>query len=106
MSTLPSNESHSPGALLDTAAARIEPALREAGRTSTDRIDEWTHAAKDLARGSVQALQHSAVSARDSTAHYIQERPVKSMLIAAGAGAALVLLAGLLLRAVGRSHCT
>lgn len=88
----------------DGALAKVEPALREAGHATAHALDELRHTARDLARGGVHAIQSSAGQARDSGARYIQAHPAKAMLIAAGAGAVLVLLAALTMRAGGRSR--
>ena len=68
-------------------------------------MDSASEQASDLAqrvveavRESSQQLQHKAARASDSTVKYIRNEPVKSVLIAAAAGAALMALANLLLR--------
>jgi ElaB/YqjD/DUF883 family membrane-anchored ribosome-binding protein len=50
------------------------------------------------ARDSSQQLRERAARATDSTVSYIKDEPVKSMLIAAATGAALMALIGLLNR--------
>jgi hypothetical protein len=64
-------------------------------------IDELTSGARALALETAHSLRASALAARDSTARFIQERPLPAMLIAAGAGMALMLIAGMLLRDSG-----
>lgn len=72
-------------------------------------MDSASEQASDLAqrvveavRESSQQLQHKAARASDSTVKYIRNEPVKSVLIAAAAGAALMALANLLLRSRDR----
>ncbi len=99
-----SDELHERLAGPDSALARVEPALREAGHATAHALDELRHTARDLARGSVHAIQTSAEQARDSSARYVQAHPAKAVLIAAGVGAVLVLLATLTMRGGGRSR--
>jgi ElaB/YqjD/DUF883 family membrane-anchored ribosome-binding protein len=51
-------------------------------------------AAKGMARDQVQRLQDEMVSLRDTVVAKIEERPVKSLLIALGAGLLLGLFVG------------
>jgi ElaB/YqjD/DUF883 family membrane-anchored ribosome-binding protein len=67
-------------------------------------LDTLTHGARDLALDSAHAVRSAALNARDSASHYIQERPVSAVLMAAGAGMALMLVAGLLMRGSHRSR--
>jgi ElaB/YqjD/DUF883 family membrane-anchored ribosome-binding protein len=59
-------------------------------------LDSLSHRARDMALDSAHAMRDNAVHARDNTTRYIQERPLPAVLIAAGTGMAIVLLAGLL----------
>jgi ElaB/YqjD/DUF883 family membrane-anchored ribosome-binding protein len=102
MSNALNDELHSRLAAPDGALARVEPALREAGHATAHALDELRHTARDLARGGVHAIQTTAGQARDSGVRYIEAHPAKAMLIAAGAGAVLVLLAALAMRGSGR----
>lgn len=52
----------------------------------------------DVVRDTSAQLREKAVRASDTTVGYIREEPVKSMLIAAATGAALMALIGLLSR--------
>jgi len=52
----------------------------------------------DVVRDTSAQLREKAVRASDTTVGYIREEPVKSMLIAAATGAALMALIGLLAR--------
>lgn len=78
--------------LADRAARVISPA-----------VDAATQQVEDLARRSVQAvtdtsahLRERATNAVDRSIQYVQEEPVKAVLIAAATGAALVTLASLI----------
>lgn len=67
------------------------------------RLQRWAGQASELARRSGEAMRHGSERLRDGALHasdrtvgYVRHEPVKSMLIAIAAGAALVALAGLL----------
>ncbi len=93
---------------LDGLQGRLSDGLAEASARGHAAFDPLINEASDLARrgadsvrrGSEQ-LRHQALQARDSTLGYIQHEPVKAVLIAAGVGAAAMLLLGLATR--GRS---
>ncbi|RZS46749.1 hypothetical protein [Sphaerotilus mobilis] len=86
-------------ALVDGAArianggARVRPALHELAGGIEDLAHEGLDAARERAR-----------SARLAGASYIREQPLPSLLLAASAGAALVLIGGWLLRPRGGDH--
>jgi ElaB/YqjD/DUF883 family membrane-anchored ribosome-binding protein len=75
-------------------------------------IDQATHAADQVAKSgqhladsAIEGVRHTshqmrvkAEHAADSTGHYIQHEPVKSMLMAAATGAALMALVSLVSR--------
>ncbi|MBT9490318.1 MAG: hypothetical protein IV093_22665 [Rubrivivax sp.] len=67
-------------------------------------LDTLGHGARDMALDGAHAVRNAALRARDSTSHYIQEKPVTAVLLAAGAGMALMLVAGLLMRGSSRSR--
>lgn len=91
-------------ASLDKAASTLDPVLHAAGRAAADTLDGMSRDARNMALDGAHALQEGARHARDSTTRYIQERPLPAVLIAAGTGMLLVVLGGLLVRALGRSH--
>ena len=80
--------------LLDGAA----PLLDEAG----DRLDTLSPRGLEAVRRRSRRLQDQALHASDSTLHYIRGEPVKSVLIAAAAGAALMALFTLMIPARDR----
>jgi ElaB/YqjD/DUF883 family membrane-anchored ribosome-binding protein len=61
-------------------------------------LDNLSHRARSMAVDGAHAVRDNATHARDATSRYIQDRPLPSVLIAAGTGVALVLLAGLLVQ--------
>jgi ElaB/YqjD/DUF883 family membrane-anchored ribosome-binding protein len=91
------------------AAAAAEEAIHGSRQTALDALDGLSGAVQGL-EGRANHLQQrgeqawgqvraSAVHAGASTRQYIQAEPVKAVLMAAGAGAALMALVGLLVRA-------
>jgi ElaB/YqjD/DUF883 family membrane-anchored ribosome-binding protein len=62
------------------------------------QVDELTRRGIERARQASADLRAKAERTGDRTVGYIQEQPVKSMLIAAATGAALAALIGLLAR--------
>lgn len=65
---------------------------------ATEQATALTQRGIDAVRDTTRQLRESAQHASDRTVTYIREEPVKSMLIAAAAGAALMALAGLVRR--------
>lgn len=109
--------------LADQAARSADMAIRSTQRVANDSLDKLADAVQDLrqqaspmldsasaqanalAKRSVDALldgshrlRDQARRASDSTVNYIKDEPVKAVLIAAAAGAALTALLGLLSR--------
>ena len=94
MDTFPNAQPQSPS----------ESAAAEYARRS---VDEARAGAEEIATQGSEALRSGAQRARaalthttDQAAEYVQAQPLKSLLIAAAAGAAIALLAG----AVGKRH--
>ncbi|MBS0448608.1 MAG: hypothetical protein JSR59_22020 [Proteobacteria bacterium] len=86
---------------LDRLSNRVDT-IRD---TASPKLDRWSAQAEAAARRSVEALrdtsQHvreSALRASDATIGYVKDEPVKSMLIAAATGAALMGLLTLMMR--------
>ncbi len=84
---------------LDHLAAQVESARTSAGPA----LDGLANDASGLAHRSADAVRHrtdqlrdQALHARDATRGYIQQEPLKAVLIAAATGAALVALGTLL----------
>lgn len=87
----------SPNAALDNSAQHLKTA---AGAALTDIAGS----AQGLVRETAHAAQARALRLRDSGSALIRERPMQSVLVAAGAGAITVLLLGLLVRGVAARH--
>lgn len=81
--------------LIDRAANATDQAVEQARGAAQRGVA--------AVRGSSQHLVDRAHQASDSTVAYIQGEPVKSMLIAAAAGATLMALVGLLTRSHNRN---
>ena len=100
MSVLKPSETLS--ALTDQAATVTDRAATAADQAlkSTQRL---AHDAIDAVRDTTQQLREHARHAQDSTANYIKHDPIKSVLIAAATGAALMALVSLLGRSRDRN---
>lgn len=96
------DESNAPGP--QQVQPTASPQLDGAASTplSAARIGELAEHAQALGRSGAQALRERAIQARDSAAERIAQRPLQAVLVAAGAGAALMWLAGLLSRISAR----
>lgn len=91
----------------DNAFDTLSTAVREMQHDAVPVIERATARAGDIAqrgieavRGSSRQLRDTALDASDRTVAYIKAEPVKSVLIAAATGAALMALLNL----VGRSR--
>lgn len=71
--------------------------LADGAAQVSDRATALAHRGAEAVRGSSRQLRERALHASDSTVGYIKDEPVKSVLIAAVAGATLFALASLLL---------
>ncbi|NVO06801.1 MAG: hypothetical protein HXX19_13115 [Rhodoferax sp.] len=85
---------HSADVALDTAQRAASHALDSMGAA----IDRGV----DRARATTHQVRDSALRASEGTVNYIRHDPVKSVLIAAATGAALMALVSLLTRHNGR----
>ena len=82
---------------------RISERVDEARDRAAPAIDRWSAQADNALRRSLDALRDTtnqlreqATKATDMTAGRVRDEPLKSVLIAAAAGAALMVLLGLL----------
>ena len=79
--------------------------MRERANAALSSVKSETQAlAKrgvDAMRDGSQQLREQALRASDSTAAYVKEEPFKSILIAAGVGAGLMALIGLMVSRSG-----
>ncbi len=97
---------HLANSALDSLAGSVQdvrheaaPLLNRAGEQASALAQRGVNAVRD----SSLRLRDSAVQARDGTVLYIKDEPLKSILIAAAAGAALMALVGLLSRSRDRA---
>lgn len=80
----------------ETADKVLTPARADGGATSATlgaRVDEIQERAGDL----YQRTKKRALEVEGDVEHYVQEKPMKSVLIAAGVGAGIGLVLGVLL---------
>ena len=115
-----------PNGLVDQAARSADHAIKSTQRVANEALDGLAVSVQDvhhraapmLSRASEQAnalaqrgmdalrdgshqVRERAVHASDTTVAYIKDEPIKSMLIAAATGAALMALVGLMSRSRG-----
>ena len=86
---------------LDKLAGQVESARSRAGPALDGFAQDAAHLAHrsaDAVRLRADQLRERAIQARESTLGYIHEEPLKAVLIAAAAGAGLMLVASLLTR--------
>ncbi|HEU5297551.1 MAG TPA: hypothetical protein VFU71_22430 [Burkholderiaceae bacterium] len=111
----------SPANVADTATETFDHATQSARRVGDQALDNLSSTARDLREQAAPVLERAgeqvsalaqrgvdavrerslqmrerAARASDSTSTYIRDEPLKSVLIAAAAGAALMVLVGLL----------
>lgn len=121
--TTPSSSAATANRLADQAAQGADDAIKSTQRVANDMLDRLSDKVQDthdkaapkmvriaeqaeaLARRGADAVRESSQHLREKAAHtsdqtiaYIREEPVKSVLIAAATGAALMALVGLLSR--------
>lgn len=69
---------------------RVSNSLGNARAQTSETLRNLAHSTEELAHRSMDAVRDKSMHVRETTTHYIQEEPVKSMLIAAAVGAALM----------------
>ncbi|PHM19016.1 MAG: hypothetical protein CK604_14725 [Curvibacter sp. PD_MW3] len=85
----------------DDAATLVHTVAQTAAQTADQTIRSSQRAAKDgleAVREGVHQLREKSLHVKDATATYIQDAPVKSVLVAAAVGAALMGLVALVSR--------
>jgi ElaB/YqjD/DUF883 family membrane-anchored ribosome-binding protein len=103
------NAIHSTQTAANAMLDRLDGQVDSAHDRAVPLLNRLTSQAETTARRGVEAMRDTstqirerALKASDSTAGYIKDEPLKAMLIAAAAGAALMALLGL----IGRSRST
>lgn len=114
--SMPSDYIESAAHSADMAVEHIDRAAQEAHNSLADSahraingakplVERWAKDAESMARRGIASASETSrhvrervAQASDSTVGYIKDEPVKAMLIAAAAGAALVTLIGLFSR--------
>jgi ElaB/YqjD/DUF883 family membrane-anchored ribosome-binding protein len=69
---------------------RVSDSLGEARAQTGEALRNLAHSTEELAHRGMDVVRDKSLHVRDTTTHYIQDEPVKSMLIAAAVGAALM----------------
>ena len=80
--------------VLDAISDRMQSARDRAGPALRGLADD----AQDLVHAGSLAIGRRGRQARDASTGWVRERPLRAVLVAAGAGAALALLAGWIAR--------
>ena len=96
------NPSYSPNddaapTLVDTVAQTVAQQVAQ----TVPAFSRLASEAEQMTRRSVETVRDQALRAGESTRGYIKDEPVKSVLIAAAVGAALMALVALIGRAAG-----
>jgi ElaB/YqjD/DUF883 family membrane-anchored ribosome-binding protein len=79
---------------VNSASSRVAPLINNA----KEQASAFAQRSMDAVRQTSQQLRDKAMSASDTTASYIRNDPIKSVLIAAATGAALMALVSLVSR--------
>lgn len=86
---------------VDEVSSSLDHARHETGaalRQLANDSEALAHRGMERVRDSADHLRERSLHARDATSNYIQHEPMKSVLIAAAAGAALMALVALFSR--------
>ncbi|WP_227815609.1 hypothetical protein [Nitrogeniibacter aestuarii] len=78
----------------------VQSATKKLIHDGSDVVKEGAAAVETAVREGATRLEETATKAADKTAVYVQEQPLKALLIAAGTGALIALAAG----AAARRH--
>ncbi len=77
------------GKQLKQQTATVREDLRELGRLTKEASQEKLQQAKQTASEYLERSRDKASAVEDSVVSYVREKPIKSVLLAAGAGALL-----------------
>lgn len=98
MDTFPNAEPQSPGE--SAAAEHARRSVEEARLSAHEIASQGSEVLHNRATRAREAIVHTT----DQAAHYVQEHPLKSLLMAAATGATIALLAGALSRHRPHGH--
>ena len=90
---------------LDSLSSNVQDIRHQASpmiERASERVSDLVHRGTSRVRGATHQLQERAHKVSNSTVNYVRDEPVKSVLIAAATGAALVAVASLVRRARAR----
>lgn len=90
METMPNTKYPSTPGSDSTAAEHARRSLDEARASAEGLAAHGSEAIHNTAARAREAISHTT----DQAAHYVQEQPLKSLMMAAAAGAAIAMLAG------------
>lgn len=79
-----------------------KPLLHHAAERVTERVNEVTQKGVDAVCKGKHELEKSGRDMMENASHMIRHEPFKAMLVAAGVGAATILLVGLMTRSHAR----
>ena len=96
------NDSFTPDPSLRLDGSTAAPQTAALLSQAAEQASALAQRGLDAVRDGSQSLRDSARRASDNTLDYIQAEPLKAVLMAAAAGAALMALVGLLARRSGR----
>ncbi len=85
-----------------TSLPTTTAAILNQASTALDQASDLTHRGVDAVREGAKQVREKAHSLGDHTVSYIKDEPVKSVLIAAAAGATLMGLLSLIARGASR----
>ena len=77
--------------------------LRQQAAPAMEHLNDVAQRSVDTVRDRAQQLRERAMRVQDTTVDYIKDEPVKAVLIAAAAGAALMAMVSVLTRSRDRS---
>ncbi|HEY9097405.1 MAG TPA: hypothetical protein VIN38_00905 [Thiobacillus sp.] len=92
-----SNKTNTPNELSNSAASEHAKRSIEEARAGAEELAARGNAALRSGTARAQEIIHQT---SDQAAHYVQEKPLKALLLAATAGAAIALLANV----IGKHH--
>jgi len=90
LSNAAENTARQAGYAAQQGMERVSETLGEARAHTGEALRSLAHGTEELAHRGMDVVRDKSLQVRDNTAHYIQDEPMKSMLIAAAVGATLM----------------